>query len=1632
LVSSHNDAGTALFPLQGDHAIIQSKSQINPTEIALRKYEISMSSPAANFDIPYVAPLLGNIRQILTGLQGFSSMALELIQNADDAKATHIRFDVKDDELCVWNNGAFSSCGLTEAKCPWESKGGPDGRRKACDFHAISMVGSGNKYRDPSVIGRFGIGFVSVYQITDSPVIRSSYVQLKLDPLNEKSHISRIKPIDGSEFVLSWAFDPDSPTREALYASPVQHSDLNTISDDIQRISRSALLFLRNLVSIEANRNGHSIFSVRRTGSDRVNLEFKNDSERERWYIVDADATEPARQLRQKYPTIDKLCPSTDVRIAFCLDQKKGRVGKFFAYLPTEQDAPVPCHINADFFPEQDRKAIILSGEQHERHWNQMLLNVAANEIGNKLLELRDVLGPRAVWQLLSEALDRRTSEQFGRFWTAIHETAAKSAIVWSGSEQWMLPASCRLPSPDITTEEELALRVIGIDLVHPDLRQYQNALLAVGIERVTFATLVDALDSWFAAKHDPATKSRLTQSHIVSLQRLVERTVPKDFAANKPSLPLVARLKTIPFIPKWPNGLAAIDDLYRLPSGISHKQISQFIDLPLAGERFYELSSLFGLTDVLSFDSFVRELVELIPDQDSALAVLGEDPKRLRSFYRFLSVFPRDDHSPHVISLSQTPILRGRDRFLTPREARLPGGFTDPIGRFDTLDISLYDDRAQEFLKEALGVRVLTLETYIRSHLADILAKGVTANEYLGLLDELTKHPQILEDATSRDILKKLPIVRTEDSGMARPSECYFKSQALVEILGDQKHLWVDISLFPSFKGAIVKAFLERLGMRSRPTLAHAVDRVEAVVKDRPTERAQETISVLISFIFQLFEQDSIADHESFFANEIRRMRNAKWLPGSIGGKINTEEWYAPNELYQPFRAFGFDTQVSTLALKLSQRTPLTSKFLEFLGMPAEPATTTVVAHLIFCSQSELKPNDLTYQILNERVLAKDSLGSVARLKDIACIYSTAQKRFVSGARIFWSKPPIPRYCFQAPEWMHRYRPFFEIIGVNEEPSDRTYAGVIVDITKEFAHSSQRLSKETQLIHGICLAALAGAIEDDQSQGESIINSLIEQPFLITLSETLAFAEEVVICDNEWLAEPFGGELNSRLIKVHPEHRAVIDRLNLRALSAVTRLEAVRLGELIVDDSASRRIAERHVLLLWMFSGLKAKVRQEASSALAAIEIMRSDFIQSRSVFSPSDTPIVSTPRGERVLFERGTHKLYLHVDLGEAFWIPALRAIFSTLLAGEDGIDIRQCALTGSHILAAPTFDHARIELEQAGFEPPSDVEQPDFEGDGTGLGDISVGGGRDDSIFEETATGDMQRDNINDAGDADKSHAGSMGSGSGHDGSAEHNESDGTVSSGKGDARNAAPAGIAGQKDNGQDDTVSNGGDKRRQHASTERSTRTQWMRSYVVPEQGSKERKEMLPLDQTERNAAIDEAAMIAVIGYEESRRCKVERMPHLNPGHDIISRSSDTSEKRIIEVKGLEGEWTERGVKLTRTQIMNAEEYGDEFWLYVVERALDPQGGKIHAIQNPFFKASEFWFDYIWREIANETGDAMTTLFAPGRKIKVQDWEVGTIVDIVLRGIASRITIDFPNYGRKHLAFNPTTMEPVDD
>ena len=151
---------------------------------------------------------LGFLAQQLGDLAGKTTLANELIQNADDAKddcgrlsTTRITFGVTDSELVVSNDSVF----------------------REIDFRRMQEVSSGSKRAESGdrTTGAFGVGFISVYQVTDRPEIHSAgrVWILRPDSPEDKRIEERLNPSitadRGTVFRLPWAFD-ESSVRKAL------------------------------------------------------------------------------------------------------------------------------------------------------------------------------------------------------------------------------------------------------------------------------------------------------------------------------------------------------------------------------------------------------------------------------------------------------------------------------------------------------------------------------------------------------------------------------------------------------------------------------------------------------------------------------------------------------------------------------------------------------------------------------------------------------------------------------------------------------------------------------------------------------------------------------------------------------------------------------------------------------------------------------------------------------------------------------------------------------------------------------------------------------------------------------------------------------------------------------------------------------------------------------------------------------------------------------------------------------------------------------------------------------------------------------------------------------------------------
>ena len=149
----------------------------------------------------------------------------ELIQNAEDAGATSLSFELFDDRLEVRHDGRP----FTEA-----------------DVRGVSGVAQSSKSGDLTKIGQFGIGFKSVYAYTRTPRVHSGAEHFLID------HYVRPSAVDP-------AGSGDENPAETLFVFPFDHdavppaTAVGEISAALNRIEPATLLFLRNITRLRAH-----------------------------------------------------------------------------------------------------------------------------------------------------------------------------------------------------------------------------------------------------------------------------------------------------------------------------------------------------------------------------------------------------------------------------------------------------------------------------------------------------------------------------------------------------------------------------------------------------------------------------------------------------------------------------------------------------------------------------------------------------------------------------------------------------------------------------------------------------------------------------------------------------------------------------------------------------------------------------------------------------------------------------------------------------------------------------------------------------------------------------------------------------------------------------------------------------------------------------------------------------------------------------------------------------------------------------------------------------------------------------------------------------------------------------------
>jgi hypothetical protein len=188
------------------------------------------------------------IKRLLTDLYPDNAHFIyELLQNAEDPRASIVRFTLTSDAVEFEHNG--------------------ERLFDLSDVESITSIGTSTKRNDPTSIGKFGVGFKAVFAYTQTPEIHSGEFHFRIRDLVLPAINGVERPTMGdreTRFTLPF----DHPTKRPAQATEEVERALRALGDN-------TLLFLAHIRTIEYLLPDGSLGSLERVDHDGGRIEIR-------------------------------------------------------------------------------------------------------------------------------------------------------------------------------------------------------------------------------------------------------------------------------------------------------------------------------------------------------------------------------------------------------------------------------------------------------------------------------------------------------------------------------------------------------------------------------------------------------------------------------------------------------------------------------------------------------------------------------------------------------------------------------------------------------------------------------------------------------------------------------------------------------------------------------------------------------------------------------------------------------------------------------------------------------------------------------------------------------------------------------------------------------------------------------------------------------------------------------------------------------------------------------------------------------------------------------------------------------------------------------------------------------------
>ena len=288
----------------------------------------------------------------------------ELLQNAEDANATEASFELHEDRLVFRHNGrAFSED----------------------DVWGITNIGKGSKRDEDDKIGRFGVGFKSVFAYSETPLVLSPTFSFKISGLVLPEEAKAPPELNGQ---TQFEFPFNNPKKEP-------GSSYDEIRAGLDELAETTLLFLTNLDSISwciGEAESGVVLKIQHSDHHLEVLKQVNGKTTESCHFLKFSA--PVRGLEKQniaiafeldfLPDIERF--ESNRPIAKQLRITSASPGRVAVFFPAEKETSgLRFHLHAPFVPELSRASV------KETTANEPLFEQIADLAASSLHQIRDL-----------------------------------------------------------------------------------------------------------------------------------------------------------------------------------------------------------------------------------------------------------------------------------------------------------------------------------------------------------------------------------------------------------------------------------------------------------------------------------------------------------------------------------------------------------------------------------------------------------------------------------------------------------------------------------------------------------------------------------------------------------------------------------------------------------------------------------------------------------------------------------------------------------------------------------------------------------------------------------------------------------------------------------------------------------------------------------------------------------------------------------------------------------------------------------------------------------------------------------------------------------------------------------------